>query len=175
MFAGIGWQAISLWFQRLLQFFVPAIHAEPSLLSAGNAPLGLWPSLYAESRNKETEEKGQSPLRLPAVDTQLAVDCGSCVVPLPGRSPSFPNHPPSPRSHHEHATIHIAPWKSTFFLHLGSWIQERLIVKAAKRGNRFSSSSVSESVKRFSSAVFGRHRTNGSKASRSIAAYFLRS
>jgi hypothetical protein len=66
--------------------------------------------------------------------------------------------------------------KSTFFLrvdilrrlHLGSWIQERLTVKAAKKGNCFSSSSVSESV-------FGRHRTNGSNASSSIALYFFRS
>src|ERR1700687_2682634 len=73
--------------------------------------------------------------------------------------------------------------ESTFFLrpdillrlHLAPWIQDRLIVKAAKRGNRFSSSSVRESVKRFSSTVFGRHRTNGSNASCSIAAYFLRS
>src|ERR1700682_2413359 len=60
-------------------------------------------------------------------------------------------------------------------LHLAPWIQDRLIVKAAKRRNRFSSSSVSESVKRFTSAVFGRHRTNGSNASSSIAPYFFRS
>src|SRR5580704_2722010 len=73
--------------------------------------------------------------------------------------------------------------KSTFFLtpyillrlHLAPWIQEWVIVKAAKRGNRFSSSSVSESVKRFSSAFFGRQRINGSNASRSIAPYFFRS
>src|SRR6266851_8955867 len=106
-----------MWFQRLLQSFAPATHAEPCRLSAGNGPLGLSAGLYAESRSRGTEEKGQSPQRLRAVDMPLAADCGSCVLPLPGRRPTpSPNHPPSARSHHEHATIHIAPWGSTFFL-----------------------------------------------------------
>jgi len=82
-----------MWFQRLLQSFAPAIHAKPSRLSAGNGPLGLWAGLYAESRSRGTEEKGPSPQRPPAVDTPLAVDCGSCVIPFPGRIPTFAPEP----------------------------------------------------------------------------------
>jgi hypothetical protein len=88
-----GQQAISLWFQRVLQSFVPTNRAKPSLLSAGNGPLGLWAGLYAESRSRGTEEKGQSPQRLRGVDTPLAVDCGSCVIPFPGRIPIFVPEP----------------------------------------------------------------------------------
>jgi hypothetical protein len=99
-----------LTFPRLLQSFAPATHAKPSPLSIGNAPRGLWAGPCAEWRNRGTEEKGQSPPRLRAVDTPLAVDCCSCVIPFPGRIlPSFPNHPFRARSQHEHATIHIAP------------------------------------------------------------------
>lgn len=100
----------NLWFPPLLQSFAPATHAKPSRLSACNVPLGLWAGLYVESRSRGIEEKGQSPPRLRAVDTPLAVDCGSCVIPfLAGYSPSFPNHPSRAGSHNEHATIHIAP------------------------------------------------------------------
>src|ERR1700675_4247756 len=80
---------VSLSFQRLVQSFVPTSRAKPSQLSAGNGPRGLWASLYAESRSRGTEEKGQSPQRLRAVDTPLAVDCGSCVIPFPGRIPNL--------------------------------------------------------------------------------------
>src|SRR5713101_9091589 len=38
---------------------------------------------------KRSEEKGQSLQRLRAVDTPLAVDCGSCVIPFPGRIPTL--------------------------------------------------------------------------------------
>jgi len=97
-------------FQRLPQSFAPAIHAELFRLSSGIGPLGRWAGLCAESRSRETEEKGQSPQRPPAVYTPLAVDCGSCVVPfLAGYPPSFPNHPSGAKSHHEHDTIRIAP------------------------------------------------------------------
>src|SRR6266446_5191167 len=82
-------RAISLLFQRALQSFVPTNRASPSQLLAGNGPLGLWAGLCAEWRNKGTEEKGQSPRRLRAVDTPLAVDCGSCVIPFPGRIPNL--------------------------------------------------------------------------------------
>src|SRR5256885_334998 len=81
------------WFQRFLQSFAPTTHAKPSQLSAGIGLRGLWAGLYAQSRSRGTEEKGQSPQRPPAVDTPLAVDCGSCVVPLPGRMPTFVPEP----------------------------------------------------------------------------------
>jgi hypothetical protein len=79
--------------RSLLQSFAPATHAKPSRLSAGNGPPGLWVGLYVVSRSRETEEKGQSPQRPPAVDTPLAVDCGSCVIPLPARMPAFVPEP----------------------------------------------------------------------------------
>jgi hypothetical protein len=79
----------SLWFQPLLQSFGPATHAKPSPLSAGNAPLELWAGLSAESRNRGTEEIGQFPQRLRAVDTPLAVDCGSSLIPNLARIPNF--------------------------------------------------------------------------------------
>ena len=105
------------WLQRFLQSFALTIHAKPSRLSAGNDPLGRWAGLCAESRSTGTEEKGQSPQRPPAVDTPLAVDCGSCVVPfLAGYPPSFPNHPSRAKSHYEHATIHTAPLKAHSFV-----------------------------------------------------------
>src|ERR1700694_2674954 len=80
-------------FQGSLQSFAPATHAKPSQLSAGNGPHGLWAGLYAESRSRGTEEKGQSPQRLRAVDMPLAVDCGSYVIPFPGRIPTFVPQP----------------------------------------------------------------------------------
>ena len=80
-------------FQRLLQSFAPATHARLSRLSGGNGQLGLWAGPYAESHIRRTEEKGQSPQRLRAVDTPLAVDCGSCVIPFPGRIPTFVPEP----------------------------------------------------------------------------------
>ena len=86
--AGTRLGRFSLGFQPLLQSFAPATHAKPSRLSAGNGPLGLWVGLYAESRSRGTEEKGQSLQRLRAVGTPLAVDCGSCVIPFPGRMPT---------------------------------------------------------------------------------------
>jgi len=82
-----------LTFPRLLQSFARAIHARPSRLSVGNGPLGLWEGLYVESRSRGTEEKGQSPQRLRAVDTPLAVDCGSCVIPFPSWIPTFVPQP----------------------------------------------------------------------------------
>jgi|ERR1700687_685744 len=84
---------VRYWFQRFLQPFGPATHAKPSQLSAGNGPHGQWAGLYAESRSKGTEEIGQSPQRLRAVDTPLAVDCGSCLIPFPGRRPTFVPEP----------------------------------------------------------------------------------
>src|ERR1700692_4850200 len=99
-----------MWFQRLLQSFAPATHAKPSQLSVGNGPLELWADPCAEWRSRGTEEKGQSPQRLRAVDTPLAADCGSCVLPFPGRLPTFVPEPSArAKSHYEHATIHTAP------------------------------------------------------------------
>src|SRR5882724_1336506 len=54
-------------------------------------------------------------------------------------------------------------------------IQGRDKAKAENRGKRFKSFSEMESLRRTGSARFGTQRTNGSKASRNIAAYFLRS
>ncbi len=50
----------------------------------------------------------------------------------------------------------------------------RRSARAANGGNRLNSFSDSESFKRFSSAAFRKHNTNGSNASRNIAAYLFR-
>ena len=53
--------------------------------------------------------------------------------------------------------------------------QERRSARGAKRGKRFNSSSENGSFKHLMSTAFGAHCTNGSNASRNIAAYFFRS
>src|ERR1700682_570702 len=53
--------------------------------------------------------------------------------------------------------------KSTFLSVSGSWIQEGFVVKAAKRGNRFWSSSKQEAVSETESAVLGDELHEGFK------------
>jgi hypothetical protein len=66
-------------------------------------------------------------------------------------------------------------WLRISIVHATSWIQERVIVKAAKSGKRFRSSSKQEAVSETESVVLGMNCTKGSNASCSMAWYLRRS
>jgi hypothetical protein len=89
----------SLEFNGCFQSFVPTNHAKPSQLSAGNGPLGLLAGPCSESHNRGTEEIARLPQLLRAVDTPLALDCGTFVIPFPAPRRNFvPEH----RRHRRH-------------------------------------------------------------------------